>query len=86
MKTLIQETKEKGLESLMGKKVTIFCCRYIYTGELIGIDEQNILLKNPAIVYETGPFDKKEWQDCQSLNIPEWYIAIQSIESYGILK
>ncbi len=88
MKKLInvQEIEGEGLTKLLGEKVTIFCLNYIYTGELIGVNEDCVLLKNPAIVYETGPFDKKDWDDCQSLNVDEWYVQKSAIESFGVLK
>jgi len=52
---------------------------------VIGINEKCVLLEKGGIVYETGPFDSKEWKDMQSFGGP-WYVMIQSIESFGILK
>ena len=53
MKKIVIETEEKeSLEGLLGERVTIFACRYIYTGELVGIDETSIKLSNCGIVYE----------------------------------
>jgi hypothetical protein len=86
VKKIIKEEEIEGLEKLLGEKVTLFCCRYIYTGELVGVNDVCVLLKNPAIVYETGAFSEKDWKDCQGLCAEEFYIATQSIESFGILK
>ena len=74
-----------SLRKLRGKKVTIFCMNYIYTGELVDIDPPFIHLKEASIVYETGPFTSKEYKDCQKF--PEdWFINIADVESFGVLK
>ena len=82
----VQEVETEGLIKLMGEKVTFFCLNYIYTGELIGVNETCVLLKNPSIVYETGSFSSKEYKDVQSLCVDEFYISMNCIESFGILK
>lgn len=84
MKKIVEETGE-GLEKLLGERVTLFCCRYIYTGKLIGVNDQSVLLSDCGIVYETGALDSKDWNDYQKLP-DDWYVAIQSIESFGVLK
>ncbi len=86
MKKLIEEVNGEGLEKLMGEKVTIFSCRYIYTGKLTGVNDTCILLEDPSIVYETGSFDNKEWADAQKMPNKEWYVQMSSIESFGIMK
>ena len=74
-----------GLGALVGERVTLFCINYIYTGKLIGVSESNVLLENPAIVFETGPLSTKKWKDAQ--NLPKnWYVERSSIESFGVLK
>lgn len=87
MKRLVQvtEVEGEGLIALIGKRVTLFCANYIYTGELIGVNESFVLLKNAAIVYETGPLDSGDWADAQSLP-HDWYVTTGSIESFGELK
>jgi len=84
MKKLV-ECSEEGLEGLMGKIVTFFCANYIYAGELIGVNDTCVLLKNPCIVYETGPFNEKNWKDAQPLP-KELYIMVGAIESFGEVK
>ena len=84
MKKII-EVSEEGLEGLLGKRITVFCCRYIYTGKLTGINDTSILLEDAGIVYETGELNTKEWTDYQKLP-HDWYISLASIESFGILK
>jgi len=85
MKKLVEETETEGLEKLIGERVTLFCCRYIYTGRLIGVDDKCALLTDAGIVYETGELDSTDWQDMQKLP-NDWYVATQSIESFGLLK
>ena len=82
----VTEVESEGLMKLMGKKVTFFCLNYIYTGELIGINETCVLISNPAIVYETGAFTDKTFKDEQSLCVAEFYIQKGCIESFGELK
>lgn len=86
MKKIIDNDLENIIDSYMGGVVTIFACRYIYTGKLIKIDEKNLVLENCKIVYETGDFADNKWIDAQSLGTKEWAIALQSIESFGILN
>ena len=85
MKKLVDEITEEGLGKLLGNRITLFCANYIYTGELIFVNDIFILLKNPAIVYETGDLMKGGWQNSQPLP-KEWYINISAVESFGILK
>ena len=85
MKTIIKEVEGEGLEALLGKRVTLFCCRYIYTGDLIGVNDTCVKLSNCGIVYETGPFDNSVWEDYQKLP-HDFYVSMSSIESYGELK
>ncbi len=85
MKKLV-EVEGEGFDKLMGEKITIFCINYFYTGKLVGVNENYILLKDPSIVFETGDFSNKEWDDCQSLCTDEFYIQKSSIESFGVLK
>ena len=85
MKKIVQQTQAQGLENLLGKRVTLFCMNYIYTGTLTGINETCVLLTDAAIVYETGSFDEKAWKDVQALP-NDWYVQTASIESFGKMK
>lgn len=85
MKKLVEEVSNEGLEKLLGERVTLFCAVYIYTGKLIGVNEDCLLLSEPAIVYETGAFTEKSWKDAQPLP-HDWYVQRSMIESFGILK
>lgn len=85
MKVLVNEVENEGLLALMGKRVTLFCNVYIYTGKLVGVNDSCVKLEDAGIVYETGSFSDKNWKDYQSLP-NDWYVTMQSIESFGELK
>jgi len=79
------EVSGEGFESLIGQVITVFCAVYIYTGKLVGVNATCIKLEKPSIVYETGPFNEKNWQDAQPLP-NTMYIQTGMIESFGIVK
>lgn len=81
----VVEIENEGLMALIGKTVTFFCMNYIYTGILSGVNETCVLLDSPKIVYETGPFNTKEWKDAQSLP-SSIYLQISAFEAFGEVK
>lgn len=83
---VLMEIKEEGLESLIGKKIILFCANYFYTGKLIGVNKSFVKLENPAIVYETGPFTDKQYKDEQPIGTKEHFVRIPAIESFGEAK
>ena len=86
MKVLVEEKQGEGLESLMGKEITLFCINYIYAGKLVGVNSTCVKLENPKIVYETGSFEEKSWKDAQELPNQFFYVATQAVESFGEVK
>ena len=86
MRKLIEEVEGEGLIKLMGEKVTLMCNSYFYTGKLVGVNTDDVVLQNPSIVYSTGAWDTKTYSDVQALPTKELYVRINHIESYGILK
>ena len=90
---VIEETRQlqpmpsdgDGLEALISQRITLFCMNYIYTGKLVGVNDTCVKLTDAAIVYETGALTDKAWKDAQSLP-NDWYVAMASIESFGLLK
>lgn len=78
----IIEIEDGGYEKLLGEQVLVFCMNYIYTGKLAGVNTDKILLENPYIVYQTGAFDTKKFEDAQKLH-DEIFISVNSIESIG---
>jgi hypothetical protein len=85
MKKIVDEVSGEGMEKLLGERITLFCLNYIYTGKLMGVNASCILLHDAAIVYETGELTDKKWKDAQALPGP-WYVQINCIESFGVLK
>lgn len=79
------EVLNEGLVKFLGQRITLFCINYIYTGRLGGVSSDCVLLTNPAIVYETGPFSTREWKDAQDLP-HEIYVMRSAIESFGEVK
>ena len=84
-KVQVIEVEGEGFNAFLGKTITVFCAVYIYTGEVIGVNESFIKLKNPKIVFETGAFDTPTWKDAQALP-NELYIQTAMVESFGIVK
>lgn len=79
------ELEDEGLESLMGKRVTLMCGSYFYTGLLVGVNKTCIKLSDCGVVFETGPYTDKSWKDYQKLP-NDWYVQTAAIESFGVLK
>ena len=49
----------EGLEKLLGKKVTLFCLNYIYTGTLVGVNGAmavETLVRRPPACEGAGPW------------------------------
>ncbi len=86
MRKIVEVEDKGGFEELIGDRITVFCCRYIYQGVLVEDGNDYLKLKDAGIIYETGPFDKKEIEDYQSLCVKEYFILKGSIESYGVLN
>lgn len=87
MKKLVNviEVEPEGLVGLLGERITLFCLNYFYTGTLSGVNEDDVLLTEPSIVYETGSFSDKTWKDAQRLPC-DLYVRISAIEAYGKVK
>jgi hypothetical protein len=81
----VSEVEGEGLVALLGRRVTLFCMNYIYTGNLTEVNDTCVLLEDAAIVYETGPFTTKEWKDAQALPAPI-YVQVAAIEMFGEIK
>lgn len=88
MKKLVNvvEVEGEGLAALMGERVLLMCANYFYAGELVGVNESFVQLKDASIVYDTGAWDKKGYTDSQKLPSDFWYVQTSAIESYGVGK
>lgn len=85
MKKIIFEDATEGLAKLLGEIITIYCDSWIYTGRLAGVNDQDVLLQQASIVYNTGSHDSKTWESKERLP-GDWYIRTSKIESYGKFK
>jgi len=85
MKKIVEEVSGEGLDYLLGQYVEVMCYRYIYHGKLIGVNTDDILITDASIVFETGPYDKKDYEDMQKLG-RDVYIRTAAIESYSVAK
>lgn len=87
MKKLVSvaEVEGEGLMALLGERVTFFCGVYIYTGKLVGVNDNCVKIESASIVYETGRFTDKDWKDAQPLPNPV-YVMLRNVESFMVLK
>ena len=88
MKKLVTTTEVEGagLVSLMGERVLLMCVNYFYTGKLTGVNDSFVELEDPAIVYETGKWLEKKFQDEQPLHCKTFYVQTRAIEAFGVSK
>ena len=63
----VVEVENEGHISLLGKRVTVICAVYIYTGILAGVNGTCIKLTDAHLVYETGKWSDKSYKDSQKL-------------------
>ena len=82
----VEEVEGEGFLALLNKRVLVMTAGYFYEGELEGVNDTCIKLKDPHIVYSTGAWDEKTYADMQKLHKPEWYIQLGLIESFGLSK
>lgn len=77
------EIKEiNSLDELVGEKYAFQCARYIYFGRVISVSASHLVLKEAAIVYDTGELDSKRASDIQILPFKTVNLMRQSIESF----
>lgn len=82
----VTEVEGEGLDAFLGQNVMLFCLNYIYTGELVGVNDTFVKLDKASIVYETGPFTQAGYKDAQALPGNSWYVQRSVIESFGVGK
>lgn len=78
----VTEVSGEGLESLLGKKVILFCLNYIYAGTLRGVNVTCVKLEDASIVYDTGGFNSNKFTTAEKLPFPH-YVQTSAIESFG---
>jgi len=81
----VLEVENEGLISFLNKRITIFCMNYIYTGTLVGVNDSCVKITDGGIVFNTGDFCAKTWEDYQKLP-NDFYVQLSSVESFTELK
>ena len=69
-----------------GKEVIVFAANYIYSGTLVRVTHDAVVLLEPSIVYETGEWKAPVWKDVQALGCKTIRVRTQAIEAYGKMK
>lgn len=65
-KVAVIEVDGEGFNALMGQRITMYALDgFIYTGELVGVNDSFIKLNATSQVFETGPFTDEKWKDAQ---------------------
>jgi hypothetical protein len=83
MRKLVEDANE-GMESLLGETVTIFCANYFYTGKLSGVNDDCIKIDEPEIVYDTGSWSKKAYENTERMvALDSLYIQKNAIEAFA---
>jgi hypothetical protein len=86
MKRIVEESTGDGLEKLLGETVQLWCMNYIYSGKLIGVNDEDVCLANAVIVYETGTMTEAGWKDAQPVGVGEFFIRTSAVEAYGLVR
>ena len=86
MKKIVERSDAEGFDALLGERITLMCVNYFYTGKLLGVNDDCVLLGEPSIIYETGAWSERGWKDAQRLPTDRLYIQREFVEAYGILK
>ena len=85
-KRIIEESETVGVDDLLGETIIVMCMNYTYSGILVSASDDAFLLRNPEIVFKTGPFKEPGWERSEPTCCSEQYIARSAIESYGKIK
>src|SRR3990167_7470274 len=80
---IIQETAD-GLEKLLGEMFQLWCLNYIYSGKLVGVNTNDVVLEDAVVVYETGKMTDKQFKFAEPVASKELFIRTAAIESYSL--
>lgn len=85
MKKIIEQVDSEGLEKLLGENVMVLCMNYFYHGKLTGVNENDILLTDARIVFDSGSWEENGFDESERLPNP-LYVRVAAIESYLVLN
>jgi len=74
------------MHPLLGKIVAVMGANYIYTGELLSVTMDTVVIKDPRLIYETGLWTDKQWKDAQKMPTDAMYIERSGIEGMFEVK
>lgn len=78
------EVSGDGLESLLGEVVQLWCLNYIYSGKLVGVNTNDVVLEDAVVVYETGKLTDKQFKVIERVSSKELFVRTAAIESYTL--
>ena len=78
------ENKADGLESLLGEYVQLWCLNYIYSGKLVGVNTNDVVLVEAVVVYETGKMTENQFKFAEPVSSEELFVRTAAIESYSL--
>jgi hypothetical protein len=78
------EVTGDGLESLLGEMVQLWCLNYIYSGKLVGVNTNDVVLEDAVVVYETGKMTDKTFKFAEPVASKELFVRTAVIESYSL--
>ena len=82
---MTKEIDGNEFETLLGKRVILFCTNYFYSGVLKAVSNGCLLLQDAAIVYETGEWTASKWKDEQKMG-RDVFVRIMSVEAFSTGK
>lgn len=82
----VEDIKAEGLLALLQKPVLLLCANYFYTGTLIGVNDDCVLLKDPSLVYETGKWNTPGYTTVEKLHTDQLYVQKAAIEAFCVSK
>ncbi len=71
---------------LIEKTVVVMCANYIYTGRLIRVAPDSLVLAEPSIIYETGKWSDADWKMAERLPTDEYYVERSGVEGMFAVK
>jgi len=79
------EVAGEGLMSFLEKPIMLMTPNFIYSGTLVGVNDEFVKLSDAGIVFETGAFSNKNYKDFQKFDA-DHYVMKASIISFGAGK
>lgn len=84
MKKVVEttEVEGEGLEAFLNEQIFIICRSYFYTGKLMGVNTDCILLEGAEVVLESGSLSGSTFTTTEKVAGNKIYITKNSIEAF----